>query len=282
MTRRATIGPILLLGAAGLIACAPPPARVTPVASAAPSAPPTPPSIPVPPPSRGRTMGGCDLDHADQPRTLTQAVRCRVPEAVRRFVEVEHIDPNRLEEGLTALQATLLAHEVFSHHGRDTRSGGNGAPPGMYDIARYLLRHGADPRLPTRYGGVRGYTLLHHVAYDGKMGFVRMLVEAGADVNARDARGYTPLHAAARCDFRLSYDLWAAETIQYLVDHGADITVRGDDGVTVLGRVPVPCAQPGRCTRAELTRRWATGHCKQTYLAVKQALDRAARQRRTH
>ena len=40
--------------------------------------------------------------------------------------------------------------------------------------------------------------------YDGNMVLVPMLVAAGARVDAVDSRGFTPLHSAARCDFRLS------------------------------------------------------------------------------
>ena len=56
---------------------------------------------------------------------------------------------------------------------------------------------------------------------------VRYLVEVlHADVNARDSRGYTPLHhAAARGD---------NEMILYLVAHGADVKAVSRDGHTVV------------------------------------------------
>ncbi|HTI63164.1 MAG TPA: ankyrin repeat domain-containing protein [Gemmatimonadaceae bacterium] len=67
----------------------------------------------------------------------------------------------------------------------------------------------------------------HRHAPDGWMPAVRYLVEVlHADVNARDNRGYTPLHdAAARGD---------NEMILYLVAHGADVKAVSRDGHTVV------------------------------------------------
>jgi ankyrin repeat protein len=66
----------------------------------------------------------------------------------------------------------------------------------------------------------------HQHAPDSWLPAVKYLVEElGADVNARDFNGYTPLHhAAARGD---------NELIQYLVSKGADITVVSRKGQTV-------------------------------------------------
>ena len=67
----------------------------------------------------------------------------------------------------------------------------------------------------------------HRHAPDGWMPAIRYLVEVlHADVNARDSRGYTPLHqAAARGD---------NEMILYLVAHGADVKAVSRDGHTVV------------------------------------------------
>jgi uncharacterized protein len=66
----------------------------------------------------------------------------------------------------------------------------------------------------------------HRYVPDGWFAAVRFLVEEmGADVNARDAGGYTALHnAAARGD---------NETILFLVEHGADVAVISRKGETV-------------------------------------------------
>jgi ankyrin repeat protein len=67
----------------------------------------------------------------------------------------------------------------------------------------------------------------HRHAPDGWMPAMKYLVEVlHADVNARDNRGYTPLHdAAARGD---------NEMILYLVAHGADVKAVSRDGHTVV------------------------------------------------
>ncbi|MEZ4417673.1 MAG: ankyrin repeat domain-containing protein [Gemmatimonadota bacterium] len=79
----------------------------------------------------------------------------------------------------------------------------------------------------------------HRHVPDGWVPAVRYLVEEQhADVNARDANGYSALHhAAARGD---------VELIQYLVDHGADVTVVSRRGQTAadMANGPVQRVQP--------------------------------------
>jgi ankyrin repeat protein len=148
------------------------------------------------------------------------------------------------------------------------------------EAMRLLLRHGADPTLPTikvpervdeeaggagdgkdhsglpevPFGGAAVYPIhaasgvgygqgfagnSHRHVPDGWIPAVKFLVEElGADVNARDHNGYTPLHhAAARGD---------NELILYLVSKGADATAIARSGQTTadMANGPVQRIQP--------------------------------------
>ena len=98
------------------------------------------------------------------------------------------------------------------------------------------------------YGlGFAGNT--HRHVPDGWLPAVKFLVEElGADVNARDHNGYTPLHhAASRGD---------NELIQYLVSKGADVKAVARSGQTTVDMAngPVQRVQPYPETIALLER----------------------------
>ncbi|HVT13981.1 MAG TPA: ankyrin repeat domain-containing protein [Fimbriimonadaceae bacterium] len=83
---------------------------------------------------------------------------------------------------------------------------------GHNDIVRVLLGKGADPNLPsTALGGVPP---LQSAVFGRNLEGVRLLVEAGADVNAKQQGGFTALMGAAQNG--------DAEMVRYLLASGAD------------------------------------------------------------
>jgi ankyrin repeat protein len=93
------------------------------------------------------------------------------------------------------------------------------------EIVRYLIEAGADTRPASRQGG---FTPLHSaVATDAggvDVEIVRLLVDKGADPNAKAQSGSTPLHTVGFTGDRASLDL--------LLKHGADRAIRNNDGKT--------------------------------------------------
>lgn len=105
-------------------------------------------------------------------------------------------------------------------------------------MLRLLLEHGADANAR----GMNWQTLLHAALFEGPAPNVAesitILLEHGARIDARDAfGGATPLHYA------VSYG--APETARLLLEHGAGVNLSADGGLTPLhvaamaGRVPM-------------------------------------------
>ena len=85
-----------------------------------------------------------------------------------------------------------------------------------------LVEQGADVNAKDKNGN----TPLHRVSMYGDIDIVEYLVEQGTNVNAKDKNGNTPLH-------------WASVgghtgVVKYLVEHGADVMAKSKDGNTPL------------------------------------------------
>lgn len=90
------------------------------------------------------------------------------------------------------------------------------------DLAVELIERGADVDAAAR--NAIGVAPVHAAAAVGDINTMRLLLERGANVNARQQAGFTALHAAAQ--------LGNAALVDLLLAHGADPLIAGDDGKT--------------------------------------------------
>jgi len=86
-----------------------------------------------------------------------------------------------------------------------------------YDIQALLIRRGADPEARDRFG----LTPLMHAMLRGSIQSAHELVKGGANVDARDARGYPLLILAQKGDYREKAD-WTPLLLEWKAD--ANIT----------------------------------------------------------
>ena len=124
----------------------------------------------------------------------------------------------------------FLRHNGADLHVRRGRFGTNplhaAAFSGKFDVVRKLIEY--DPS-DVNARDDNGFTPL--IWASGGRHFKdtsvpRFLLDHGADINAQDQLGRTPLH-------RASY-IGALEVVRLLLEHGADVEVKGNDGMTAF------------------------------------------------
>jgi len=89
-------------------------------------------------------------------------------------------------------------------------------------IAKLLIERGADVNARNS----DRETPLHLASSACRAAIAKLLVDNGADANARDENGETPLHKAVRAD--------CISVVKLLLEKGADVNARGEDGWTPL------------------------------------------------
>lgn len=96
-------------------------------------------------------------------------------------------------------------------------------------VARLMLERGADVNAQTKE---RYCTPLHVASYCGKLESTRLLIDHGAQVDAVDDKGNTPLHYVSRG----IYDSEDAGVgiARLLLEHGADVNAKTNSGQTTL------------------------------------------------
>lgn len=98
----------------------------------------------------------------------------------------------------------------------------------LHTVSDFLIRSGVSVKKPVGRSRIydRQVTLLHVAAMSGKLHRVKLLLEHGADPNAKNSRGKTVLHYAVAWD--------RAEIVEHLISVGADMNTRDKYSLTIL------------------------------------------------
>ncbi|CAF4201598.1 unnamed protein product, partial [Rotaria socialis] len=113
---------------------------------------------------------------------------------------------------------TDLFFNLFNTAQKTKRSLPEEAECGSLDGIRCWIREGADIDAADAYG----YTPLINAAMLGRADIVKVLIDAGADIQKPGQFGYTALHAAAQNGH--------LEVVQTLVKYGASVNCKNEDG----------------------------------------------------
>jgi uncharacterized protein len=147
--------------------------------------------------------------------------------AIRDFLR-QHVADLDISEAACLGDCDCLRRLISSDAMRARAVSGDGWPPlhlsaafASAEAVTLLLEHGAHIH-QISHNPLRNQALHACIALGNSVEVARLLVEAGADVNAAAAGGYTPLHLAASNGNR--------EIIALLLENGANREARCDQG----------------------------------------------------
>jgi ankyrin repeat protein len=138
---------------------------------------------------------------------------------------------------VTATVAVLLVASKDNHpkakHAARTRTTvrlSNAAAKGDAEAVQAAIEQGVNPNEI----GPEQKRPLHWAAQRGHKDVVKLLIDAGADLNAKDKNGWTPLHLT--CGLTRSNELRERHVAiaDLLIEHRAGVNCRNNNGVTPL------------------------------------------------
>ncbi|XP_065348899.1 fibronectin type 3 and ankyrin repeat domains protein 1-like [Cloeon dipterum] len=150
-------------------------------------------------------ISGQTRDEPPSAKSLHKEIEFGNHQEVSRILQIIPIAASSCasDAGLTSLQTAVLGSDLkmvkmlLQHCDIDAKSIGNGrtalmmaCAAGKADVAEYLLENGANIEKQDRIG----MTALHHSLLHARM--VKLILDAGAAVDAADSCGWTPLMRA--------------------------------------------------------------------------------------
>lgn len=129
----------------------------------------------------------------------------------------------RIASGVTGLPSPTEVQKAFTDFVENPDNQLlNAVASGTASEIQSILDDGADPNVKSVYG----WPVVMVAANDNNTDVVSVLLEAGADVNAKSSEGGTPLIVAS---------IRNQENVKVLLDAGAEVNVRDGEGVMALG-----------------------------------------------
>ena len=192
----------------------------------------------------GRGFSAEAVDEATGWTDLHYAAVLNLPEVAKALLDAGVAVDVRLRDGSQPFGERLIANlGKMGHDFSGWKADGEtalmlAARSDARDTAALLLDRGADIEAKNN----NGETPLHYAAWNNARDTAALLLDRGADIEAKNNDGNNPLHYAALKNAR--------DTAALLLDRGADIEAKNNDGETPLHRA----VQEGAHQTAELLR----------------------------